>query len=230
MTTRRLLETQLQNLNPMNLASTGSTFNKPSISTEQIWQLLSSRLRAFLVSRCGDEQVAEDLLQETFIRIHQRLDSIDDAQRITPWVFQIARNLVIDHYRAQARAAAAMAEELQASTDDASENLNEQVMGWLPEMIADLPDTYRQAVELYELQDLPQREIADRLGISLSGAKSRIQRGRALLKSRLFECCSFERDRRGNLIGYSRNRAVSCDCADRAQPADPVPSTGEDGC
>ncbi len=202
-----------------------STSSNPSISTEQIWDLLSARLRSFLVARVADEQVSEDLLQETFIRIHQRLDRLDDAQRMTPWVFQIARNLVIDHYRAQARAAAAMAEEVEASAGDGPGNLNEQVMGWLPQMIAELPDTYREAVELYELQDLPQREIADRLGISLSGAKSRIQRGRALLKSRLFQCCSFERDRRGNLIGYSPNRADSCECGDEALPASPATGT-----
>ena len=164
--------------------------------------------------RVADEQVAEDLLQETFIRIHQRLDSLDDRRRITPWVFQIARNLMIDHFRSRARAADAMAETLESAGDDGSENLNEQVMGWLPEMIADLPDTFREAVELYELKSMPQQEIAEQLGLSLSGAKSRIQRGRSLLKSRLLECCSFERDRRGNLIGFTRNPATACECAD----------------
>ena len=76
-----------------------------SISTEQVWRLLSDKLRSFLLQRVSDEQVAEDLLQETFVRIHSKLGEIDDAQRINAWVFQIARNLVVDHYRLKSRAA-----------------------------------------------------------------------------------------------------------------------------
>ena len=82
--------------------------------------------------------------------------------------------------------------------------------GWLPFMIAELPDAYREAVELYELKGVSQQEIADRLGISLSGAKSRVQRGRKKLKSLLSDCCSFEKDRRGNLIGFKRNSPDDC--------------------
>lgn len=82
-----------------------------SLTTEQIWELLSAKLRSFLLKRVSDEQIAEDLLQETFIRVHKRLDSLDDSQRITSWVFQITRNLVIDHYRSKARDATAMADE-----------------------------------------------------------------------------------------------------------------------
>ncbi len=165
--------------------------NNESMSTERIWDLLSAKLRSFLLQRVSDEQVAEDLLQETFLRIHKRLDGINDKQRIAAWVFQIARNLVVDHYRSKARVAAAMADDLEARTDEEG-NLNELVMEWIPEMIAQLPDAYREAVELYELKGIPQQQIADQLGISLSGAKSRVQRGRAKLKSLLFECCSFE--------------------------------------
>ena len=184
------------------------------LSTEQVWKLLSDKLRGFLLQRVSDPQVAEDLLQETFLRIHQKLDEIDDIQRITAWVFQIARNLVIDHYRSAARASEAKADDLQAGADE-EENLNELVSGWLLLMLAELPDDYREAVELYELEGISQQEIADRLGISLSGAKSRVQRGREKLKDSLFDCCSFEQDRRGNIIDYARNHPPDCeDCED----------------
>lgn len=89
-------------------------------------------------------------------------------------------------------------------------------MGWLPHMIAQLPETYREAVELYELKGDAQKKIADKLGISLSGAKSRVQRGREKLKSLLFDCCTFEQDRRGNLLGYSRNSNDGCDDCDES--------------
>ena len=90
------------------------------------------------------------------------------------------------------------------------DNLNQLILGWLPQMIAQLPETYRTAVELYEIKGIPQQKIADQLGISLSGAKSRIQRGREKLKSMLFDCCSFERDRRGNVIGFIQKSPIVC--------------------
>ena len=184
------------------------------ISTEHIWELLSAKLRSFILQRVSDPQVAEDLLQETFLRIHQKLKDVADEQRITTWVFQIARNLVIDHYRSKGRnPAEAMPDDVEAPPSE-KENLNEQVEGWLPTMIAQLPDTYREAVELYELKEMPQQQIAEQLNISLSGAKSRVQRGRVKLKSLLFECCSFDRDSHGNVIEYTKNTPGACEECD----------------
>lgn len=175
-----------------------------SATTEQLWELLGSKLKSFILKRVSDEQVAEDLLQETFIRIHQKLSDIDHTQRISSWVFQIARNLIIDHYRSKAKNADAIADNLEASEGE-EENINDLVMGWFPYMISQLPEDYRIALELYEMKRVPQQEIADQLGLSLSGAKSRVQRGREKLKALLFDCCSFEKDSRGNLIGFSKN-------------------------
>ncbi len=67
-------------------------------------------------------------------------------------------------------------------------------------MIYSLPDQYREAVVLTEFDGLTQQQLADRLGITLSGAKSRVQRGRAHSKQMLDECCNFEFDRRGMVI------------------------------
>ncbi|WP_144043540.1 RNA polymerase sigma factor SigZ [Rhodopirellula baltica] len=188
------------------LVQRGHTPSPDGASTAEIWNLFGEELRTFLLRRVSDAQVAEDLLQETFVRIHTKLNEVDDQQRIRSWVFQIARNLVVDHYRSKSRQAAALADEI-AANSEREESLEDVVIGWLPKMLAQLPDEQREAVELYEIQGLSQQEIANKLGLSLSGAKSRVQRGRSKLKQVLFDCCSFEHDRRGNLIGYQRNHS-----------------------
>lgn len=83
-------------------------------------------------------------------------------------------------------------------------------------MIRSLPDGYREAVQLAEIEEQTQQDVADRLGLSLSGAKSRIQRGRAMLKDVLEACCSFELDGRGRVMGCDPkpNQKVCRDCGD----------------
>ncbi len=184
------------------------------LSTEKIWELLSTKLRSFFLQRVSDPHVADDLLQETFLRIHKKLNDIEDEQRMTAWVFQIARNLVIDHYRSNARyPSGTMPDDLEDPSVEEG-NVNELVMGWIPTLIAQLPDTYREAVELYELKEMPQQQIAEQLNISLSGAKSRVQRGREKLKSLLFECCSFDRDSHGNVLEYTKKSSEDCGICD----------------
>lgn len=180
------------------------------LTTERAWEQFSSKPKNFLLQRVSDEQIADDLLQETFIRIHRKLDDITDTERVSSWLFQIARNMITDHYRAAARNQDDLTGFSESKTDDEERNDNQMVMGWLPDLIAQLPAQYCEAVEFCKLQRIPQREIADRLGISLSGAKSRIQRGRKKLKQLLFDCCLFKWDRRGNIIGYQRNHAGEC--------------------
>jgi RNA polymerase sigma-70 factor (ECF subfamily) len=181
------------------------------MATEKIWEQLSAELRRFLRSRIGDEQVADDLLQETFLRIHQRLGTLEDETRLASWVFQIARNLLTDYYRGKGRAAGALTSDV-AAEEAAEENANEQVMQCMAAMIEQLPQGYREALKLYEIEGVRQQEIAGRMGISLSGAKSRVQRGREKLKGLLVDCCRFERDRRGNVIDFGRRGSdASCD-------------------
>ncbi|MEM7165131.1 MAG: RNA polymerase sigma factor SigZ [Planctomycetota bacterium] len=185
-----------------------------AIKTEDVWELLSDRLRNFFLSRVSDPQVADDLLQETFLRIHTGLSEIRDEERLTSWGFQVGRNLVIDHYRSKDKAAGPISDDFALGEDLERGNLNGVVADWLPELIAKLPESYREAVKLYEIEGLPQQEIAERLNLSLSGAKSRVQRGREKLKSLLFDCCAFEKDRRGNVIDCSENSPSDGRCGD----------------
>lgn len=184
-------------------------------TTASVWSQLSDDLRRFIRRRVADDHTADDLLQETFLRIHRGIGALEDAERLTGWVYRIARNAVHDHYR-QVHHAATVAIEVEPADDtyDHRSVRRDHAARWFDELIRELPDRYQEAVRLAELEGLSQQEVADRLGLSLSGAKSRIQRGRALLKDELDRCCTFEFDRRGNLTDCDPKptRTVCLDC------------------
>jgi len=173
-----------------------------TITTQDVWEQFSRRLRAFILRQVADPADADDLLQEVFVKIHTHIDTLRDEERLVPWLYQVARNTLIDHYRAQ-RPSVELPETLAVEDEPADEDVLRQLAAGLGYMLVGLPDKYRQALDLAELKGLPQRELADRLGISLSGAKSRVQRGRRLLRAALLDCCHFEFDRRGHVIDYA---------------------------
>jgi RNA polymerase sigma-70 factor (ECF subfamily) len=183
-------------------------------STDAIWTRLSDDLRRFIRRRVSDDHVADDLLQESFVRVHRNLAALQDADRLTAWVYRIARNVIHDHHRQAARTTLALVDDPVEEASDRLASLRSRAAEWLEEMVRQLPDGYREAVQLSEIEGLPQQEVADRLGLSLSGAKSRIQRGRAMLKDILDQCCHFEFDRRGNVTDYEPkpDRTVCRNC------------------
>lgn len=182
---------------------------------ETIWNEFAERLGAFIRARVNDPAAADDIRQDVFVRIQKRLGSVRDLSKLESWIYHIARNAIIDHYRAR-RETVDVPESLPAEPagDDA------EVAGLkasFRRMIHDLPEPYRQAIVLTELDGVPQTELARRLGISVSGVKSRVQRGRAMLKRKLHECCAFEFDRRGRVIECEPRRRSHCpECGESA--------------
>ncbi len=170
-------------------------------SIERIWQSYHAGLRGFIRSRVGDESAADDILQEVFMRIHARIGSLEDGARIKAWIYSITRNAVVDYYRAR-KTLEPLPEGLEAPEIDANDLARQDIESCLLPLIERLPDRYRQALVLSEIEGLPQRQVAERLGISLSGAKSRVRRGRAMVKGLLSACCRFVFDRRGTMVDY----------------------------
>lgn len=167
---------------------------------EDIWREFSANLRQFILKRTLDESIADDILQEVFVKIHSRIDTLKDIRRLNGWIYQIARHAIIDYYRTK-KVAAELPETIARS--DASENNNGvDVLPCIEAMVKRLPEKYRQAVILTTYQGLTQKEMGEKLGLSLSGAKSRSQRAREKLKDMLMECCDFELDRYGKIIDY----------------------------
>ena len=193
-----------------------------SDNLEFLWERYSRRLLAFIRSRVWDDADAEDILQQVFIRVHHNLCCQPDSEWGKPesWIYQIARNLIIDHYRRR-RETVEIPDSLPADPDvDELVRLEpepEVVLALsLQEMINDLPEPYRQALLLTEYHGLSQKQLAESLGISLSGAKSRVQRARDRLRDMLLQCCHFEFDRRGRILDYCER---CCCCHDHGTPS-----------
>lgn len=171
-----------------------------STQFESIYNEFDTRLRNFILHRVSDTSITEDILQEVYIKIHNRIDSLRDTDKLQSWIYQIARNTITDHYRRH-RPAVELPDELSLPEQEDADAASELAPS-LRVMIDCLKEKYQEALLLTEYQDLTQQELANQLGISLSGAKSRVQRAREHLKNILLDCCHFEFDRLGKIIDY----------------------------
>ena len=174
-----------------------------TITFNDIWLKFSHPIKDFIRNQTHNADVTDDILQEIFIKIHQNLHLLREENRVAGWVFQIARNTVLNYFRIQKRQAENQ-EFYQYETDGESpfkeNNLNEMVGIWLEEFKKDLNPKYQEALQLVDIEGITQVELAHRLGISISGAKSRVQRGRQQLKQKLIDCCPVKTDQYGNIL------------------------------
>jgi RNA polymerase sigma-70 factor (ECF subfamily) len=205
-----------------NPASTGTA---PSVGgaqpSEQMWRGMVAQLRAFVRRRIADPERAEDLVGEILLRIHQNLGSVDDEERLTHWVFRVARNAVIDEYRRAGRSREHLVPTpadvaiVDPQSEDEPSGVLDELAGCLRPLLGGLPPEQRRAVEMIDLDGLPQAGAARREGVSVSGMKSRVQRGRRRLAKLLGQCCALTLDARGLPMDYvpmAEALSLGCDC------------------
>ena len=176
---------------------------------ETVWTDVASKLRGYIRTRVRDHAAAEDIMQDVFLKAHTRIAQLQSPEKLEGWLFLIARNAVADHYRKSKPHEELPAELATEAPDPEFENACE-LRAAFRRMIEQLPAPYGQALTLTEFEGLTQKQLAARLGISLSGAKSRVQRGREKLKEALLDCCRFEFDRRGQSIDCTPKRSACC--------------------
>lgn len=185
------------------------------------WKELERYLRPYLARRVASSADIDDLLQDIFVRLHQGLASLRDDERFGGWVYRVAKSALVDRARRQARSPhATLPDEaqLEGLADHEAEQLQSDLGECVALFVSRLPSPYREAITLTELEGLTQREAAEMLDISLSGLKSRVQRGRDKIRYMFEECCQISVDSRGRVIECQPRELdqVPADCRDAA--------------
>lgn len=185
------------------------------------WEELRAGLRTFISRRVRNQSDVDDLVQRVLMQLVKGLPSLRDAERLHAWMYRTARNVLVDYYRASgarrettggdAGDLASIDDAHAREAGDAGERAGaRELAGCLAPMLRALSPEYREAVTLADLEGVSQAEAARRAGVSLSGMKSRVQRGRRQLRAALEACCRVERDRRGGIAGYDPSKTAGC--------------------
>jgi RNA polymerase sigma-70 factor (ECF subfamily) len=176
------------------------------LSTETAWQQTHRQLHAFVARRLPRRADADDVLQHVFLQLHRQREG---PQNVAAWLHRAARNAVADFYRrpeVRREESAGSAVDLEPlaeavrSTEDGPAAARRAAAACLVPMIGRLPAAYGNALRLTDLEGRSQADAAAREAVSLSGMKSRVQRGRRLLKRMILEACRMERDGRGAVM------------------------------
>lgn len=205
------------------------------LTSDRAWRVLEAQLRPFVAKRVREVDV-DDVVQDVFVRIQRGLGSLRDDQRFGPWVYQIARSAIADYGRAASRhpqvdSTESLTEESTTTSggiDDGA--VQREVAQYAALFVSMLPSPYCEALRLTELEGLSQKEAADKLGVSLSGMKSRVQRGRAKLRAALEDCCHIALDARQRVVGCEPRAEGKLPegCCPSALPVERVPFPGRE--
>jgi len=187
-----------------------NAMNKPAEANA--WSELRDGVHRFVARRIRDAHAAEDVTQEVMLKVRAKLPS-SAIERLDAWVMSIARNAVIDHYRSR-RPVAALDATADIATEDQTSDATAELSTCVARMIDRLDPPDAEALRLVDLQGVSQQNLADRAGISLSGAKSRVQRAREKLSAMVLDCCDLERNRQGGVVDYQTTPRSPLYCGD----------------
>ena len=177
------------------------------MNLNSVWQNFSDHLLHFIRTKVKQEEDAQDILQDVFVKVGDRLSSLKEEEKLQAWLFQITRNTITDYYRNKQKNQLDLTHfQLEEAPVDAA------LVNCIRNLIKRLPEKYRVVLELSEIEQISQKELAVRLNLSYSGTKSRVQRGREKLKELLLQCCDVEHDKYGNVIEFNPHKKCVAKC------------------
>jgi RNA polymerase sigma-70 factor (ECF subfamily) len=179
------------------------------------WHELRTKLNSYVRTKV-DVDVSEDVVHDILLRVLQNEDKLSELDNPLAWIYSIAKNRITDYYRKQSRTYSTNDlynfEPENTGTEKRHGSADNDFAECLRPLTDRLEPKYKEAVLLADFNGMKQIDAAKQIGISLSGMKSRVQRGRAKLKEELIACCAVEVDRFGKVIDYKPKDSSNLDC------------------
>jgi RNA polymerase sigma-70 factor (ECF subfamily) len=155
------------------------------------WKNHRNELKSYIGKQVDDQDIIEDILHEVYIKASSNIQQLNEQGNLRSWLYRITRNTIIDYYRLK-KDYEELPENIFLEDADPVEENYKILANCIKPLIQELPEKYRTVLELSDLEGMSQKDIANKLGLSLSGTKSRVQRGRQKLHEIMLQCCHFE--------------------------------------
>jgi len=172
------------------------------MTTQQVWAKYADDIKRFIFSKVKDEAVTDDILQDSFIKIHTKLHTLKDITKLKSWCFTVARNSILDHFKSSNKT-------FEFANFESETVLEENVhteKDCLRGILQNLPKKYRDPLFLSDIKGLKQQEVAEQLKQTLSTTKSQIQRARKLIAQGFMDCCGYVLNEEGKLVGEIQDK------------------------
>jgi RNA polymerase sigma-70 factor (ECF subfamily) len=169
------------------------------------WNQVENELKGFVFKRVKDKALTEDIVHDVFLKVQSKIHQVRETDKLFGWIYQVTRNTIIDHFRKNSKTINVKDIDWESSPP----NFNDCVSNTIHELIPMLPDKYRIPLEMTELQNMSQIEVAKKLGLNYTTTKARVQRARQILKNKLDEMLIIKTDGYGNVI-LCRDRGSCC--------------------
>jgi RNA polymerase sigma-70 factor (ECF subfamily) len=173
------------------------------MTTKEVWTMYADDLRRFVLSRVKDATITEDILQDTFIKVHTKLHTLKDIGKLKSWVFAIARYTILDYFKISKLTYTTEVIEIEAETEISEHTEQDCLRG----ILKNLPKKYRDPLFLSDIKGMKQQEVAEQLKLPLSTVKSQIQRARKQIAQGFMDCCGFVMNEDGHLVGEIQDKA-----------------------
>lgn len=169
------------------------------------WNSVQRELKGFVYKRVKDKALTEDIVHDVFIKVQTKIHQVKESEKLFGWIYQITRNTITDHFRKKTKTINPKDIDWESSPP----NFNDCVTNTINELIPTLPDKYRIPLEMTELRNMSQLEVAEKLNLNYTTAKARVQRARQMLKVRMDEIMIVKTDGYGNVI-FCKDRGSCC--------------------
>jgi len=169
-----------------------------------LWLEYKNGLKYYIFKKVKNKEIANDLSHEVLMKVYNSCCSNIKIKNVRSWMFQIAHNTTIDYLKKQNK----FTNNVPENYDDDDYNVFQEANEIIKPLMQLLPEKYAIPLHLSDIEEFKQKEVAQKLNLSLTATKSRIQRARNLLKEKIIECGNVEKDEKGNLISLE----IKSDC------------------
>jgi RNA polymerase sigma-70 factor (ECF subfamily) len=165
----------------------------------EIWEEYKSSLFGFIKKRVSNENDAKDILQDVLLKSYQSCSKGKTIVYLKSWLYKITQNTIIDYYKKDNKS---IPLEFDIKEEDIENSSIGEASEYIKVLLKLLPEEYARPLYMYDLENIDQKTIAEKLNLTLTNTKSRIQRGRIKLKERFLECCAVVFDTNGEMISF----------------------------